>query len=232
MARDSNEEDWAVYEWMLAQSPLRASGKAYLRQRGISDVTVTAYRVGQLGSAHALMALAVEVWGLERVKSAGLISNASTHSNLLFDFSDLQIVFPFFRSGRCEFVQGRRIDDVRRFRWVNPRNIVKRLYNLDALSSASAADPIYLCEGVMDVLSAHELGWTAIGVPGVKSPRAEWLPHFDNRSVRILFDDDGTGRKMAANFQRKIEAAEIDVTTQTIPVGQDLNEYLIHKIGA
>lgn len=231
MACETREEDWTVYQWVLDQSPLGATGETYLRNRGISQDTIARFRVGQLGSVESLLVAAVDVWGLKHVKASGLISNASTHSRLLYDFSDNQIVFPFFRSGRCEFLQARRIDDVQRFRWVNPRNIVKRLFNLDALSSANPADPIYLCEGVTDVLSAHELGWTAIGVVGVRSPRAEWLPLFRNRDIRILFDDDGSGRRMAVNFQHQFDLSGLNATSQSIPAGKDLNEYLLHKIG-
>lgn len=223
------EGDSDVYDWVIERSPMSESGWQYLHARGISKTTIREFRLGQFGSIESLVTDAIAEWGFERIENAGLLSVASTCASPRNIFSDNQIIFPFWCVERCEYIQARRIDERPQMRWVNPRGIRKPLYNIDVLLRRPIAKKIYICEGVIDVLSAHELRWDAIGVLGASSFQPEWLPKFRGRDVHIIPDRDDAGNRMASRLKTLFIIGGISVVVQRLPVGNDVNEYLLNK---
>ena len=98
-------------------------------------------------------------------------------------------------------------------------------YNVDVLRQGH--DRVLVCEGCIDTLSAVQLGYPAVGVPGVTGFRDEWFPLFRAvRRVTILFDDDPAGRRQAAELRPGSGCAGIRADAQFPRQGKDVNDLL------
>jgi len=53
---------------------------------------------------------------------------------------------------------------------------------------------VYLCEGVVDTLTFLGQKINAVGIPGVRSFKVEWLNLFRNKNVVLCLDHDEAGR--------------------------------------
>ena len=104
-----------------------------------------------------------------------------------------------------------------------------QIYNIDALAS-STSEPLAICEGIMDTLSAIELGYVAIGLMGVTGNLIpDQLLQLRDRQVHILLDWDSAGNQKAKNLQQMMNNYGIVSTRIFKPTmqGKDLNDYLI-----
>jgi AAA domain/Toprim-like len=77
-----------------------------------------------------------------------------------------------------------------------------QLYGLDLLSTG-VGRTLFLCEGPFDAMALdHQLRenktrkrYDILAVPGANTFKPEWAEHLQNRTVRIVFDNDEGGRK-------------------------------------
>ena len=90
------------------------------------------------------------------------------------------------------------------------------------LSSVSVLDQkpgwVYLCEGVIDTLTFLGQNIAAIGIPGVRSFKTEWLPLFKNKSVVLCLDKDEAGRS-GTEYLQSVFAHE---NIRTVVLGEGL----------
>jgi len=56
-------------------------------------------------------------------------------------------------------------------------------------------DTVWICEGTGDAMALHELGESAVAIPGACTFKAEWVGHFQGKAVIIAYDNDEAGRK-------------------------------------
>lgn len=227
-AQDSQvAADPDVYGWLLDQSVLGPAGHAYLIDRGISAATIDDFRVGQVASREALLTDALSRFGAARLKRAGLLSNGRYGTRLVFPSGYL--LFPFFEHGRVVYIQARRADDGRDYRWICPAKLLPPPYNLDVLDGS--AGTITICEGITDVLSAHEMGMAPIGLLGAArdlSPSV--IDRLVGRNVAIFSDADRAGTALAQRLRRRLAPRGITVVTKCLPPGiNDLNDYLLSR---
>jgi len=98
-------------------------------------------------------------------------------------------------------------------------NVRPRLYNVSAL--VDAGDIIGVAEGELDALILNQLGYEAIGVPGV----ANWKPHWsrlfeDFERIVVFCDGDnaghGFGKAWSERFPQSVELV-------SFPEGHDVN---------
>ena len=68
-------------------------------------------------------------------------------------------------------------------RFMNMPGKIPFLYNIDAIKKNS--DVISICEGESDTWSALSQGYTAVGSPGAKQFKKQWVENFGD-SYRIL----------------------------------------------
>ena len=158
--------DSDLYNTFLHRTPLLLSGKEYLRERGISDATISRFRIGQLPASRDFLVDLISKYGFERTKAAGLLTNVSTHANPRLIFPKRSLLFPFLENGKVAYIQARLLNQTDSFgRWRNLNGRQLRLYNIDAISMAKRKN-VAICEGVIDTISAIELGYQAIGPCG------------------------------------------------------------------
>ena len=160
-----------------------------------------------------------ESYDLEVLKYVGLFNekgNLRYYKHPLF--------FPYLDSKRrsCYF-QARAIDSSVVPKELNLRGTVPYPYNVSALDQKPGW--VYLCEGVVDTLTF--LGQkimlmgqqiAAVGIPGVRSFKTEWLPLFKNKSVVLCLDKDEAGRSGMEYLKSVFEQAKI----RTVVLGEGL----------
>ncbi|MBX7532640.1 toprim domain-containing protein [Qipengyuania sp. 1XM1-15A] len=217
--RPSKITDAEIYAAFLSQSPLEKSGAAYLARRCISIRTAATFGVGQVGDPKKTLNHLLEQFGVSRIRRSGLTNQAD-----YLCFPPQALIFAHFSKGVPLFLQSRRIDPGTP-RWMGLNGIGKIPFNLDAIESASE---IYLVEGAIDVLSAHELGRVALGLPGAfTSLSSELCKRLSDKTIYLLPDDDEAGAQMAERTRNVLLNHGVQVHIQKLSTGSDLNEYLI-----
>ncbi len=94
------------------------------------------------------------------------------------------------------------------------------LYGIDHLG-----DKMVICEGELDALALLTCGYNACSSTGGSlSFQEEWAPHFDNRKVTIMFDNDDAGVKGALKTAKIIKK----FTYRWVPprFGKDIGDVL------
>ena len=103
------------------------------------------------------------------------------------------LIFPYLDPQRRAFYfQSRAIDNTVVPKELNLRGTVPYPYNMVALDQKSGW--VYLCEGVVDTLTFLGQRINAVGIPGVRSFKVEWLNLFRNKNVVLCLDHDEAGR--------------------------------------
>lgn len=103
------------------------------------------------------------------------------------------LIFPYLDPQRRAFYfQSRAIDNTVVPKELNLRGTVPYPYNMVALDQKPGW--VYLCEGVVDTLTFLGQRINAVGIPGVRSFKVEWLNLFRNKNVVLCLDHDEAGR--------------------------------------
>lgn len=225
----SHRVDPEVYGWILEQSPLTDSGRSYLQRRAFGAETIAHFQIGQIGDRATLWRSAIEKFGMARLDGAGLVIQG--RYGPLLCFPSQYLLFPFFQDGSVVYLQARRPDDQKQFRWFCPAKILPPPFNLDALGKPGPT--ITICEGITDVLSAHELGMLPIGLLGAaRDLESKIIDRLIGRNVAIFADVDPAGRGLAKRLRNRLTARGISVVTKNLPSeANDLNDYLRSRRG-
>lgn len=218
--------DSAILDWMLSFCTLTKAGRSYLRSRNFSNRTIDHFQIGEFGPIDKFVLEARQRWSEPALIQSGLLRRARKQAPVSCPYRAEQLIFPFFEQGKCVYFQVRRAREDSKIRWFNPPGLSVSLYNRDVLQTLGGRRTVYLCEGATDVMSAHELGWRAVGLVGVNSLKTEWLPSFRGLDVHILFDRDDAGQRRAKKYLALFQQNHISVVNQILPFGSDLNEFL------
>lgn len=216
--------DYDVFQWLLLGSTLNSSGYDYLASRGFSAETIAHFRVGQIGDRGKAMRKAVARFGLERLRRCGLVCEGKFGDRLVFPTGYL--LFPFIIDGNVACLQARRPDSGTQWRWLCPNSLLPPVFNRSALSADAAT--ISICEGVTDVVSAHELGMPAIGLVGANARLDEaTLDLLRGRNVAIFGDRDAAGSRFALHLIDRLAGIGVTAISKRLPSGaDDLNDHL------
>ena len=211
---------------MLSFCPLTTAGRSYLHRRHLSNRTIDHFQIGEFGPTEQFLLEANRRWSESELIKSGVLRRAYKQATASFPYRTGQLIFPFFDCGRCVYFQVRKTREESGNRWFNPPGLSVFLYNADVLRTLGQRRTVYLCEGATDVMSAHELSWSAVGLAGANSLRIEWLSCFGGLDVHILFDRDSAGQRSAKKYVALFQQNHINVVNQILPYGDDLNEFL------
>lgn len=97
----------------------------------------------------------------------------------------------------------------------------KLLFNVSDLWTI---DTVYITEGEIDCMTAHQAGLRSVGVAGVSNWDKNWWRVFRNRSVVILADNDdkGQGAGMAEEIMESIRDSRVVM----MPSGHDVSSFV------
>ena len=223
-AEHATAPDHEAFEWLLINSTLNSSGYDYLASRGFSAETIAHFRVGQIGDRGKAMRKAVARFGLERLRRCGLVSDGKFGDRFVFPTGYL--LFPFMVGGNVRYLQARRPDSGAQWRWLCLSNLLPPVFNQSALCAGTAT--ISICEGVSDVISAHELGMSAIGLVGANARLDdETLDLLRGRNVAIFGDRDAAGSRFARHLVDRLAGIGVTAISKRLPSGaNDLNDHL------
>lgn len=103
------------------------------------------------------------------------------------------LIFPYVDAERhAWYFQARAIDKAVVPKEMLLRGTVPFPYNVAALDGIPGW--VYLCEGCIDTLTFLGQNINAVGIPGVRSFKVEWLSLFKNKNVVLCLDHDEAGR--------------------------------------
>ena len=143
------------------------------------------------------------------------------------------LIFPYLDTQRRAFYfQSRALESSVVPKEMNLRGTVPYPYNMAALDEKPGW--IYLCEGVVDTLTFLGRKIEAVGIPGVRSFKVEWLPLFKNKNVVLCMDKDNAGREATRYLQEVFGNAGIRTIVlgegtehldSSIKEGEDVNDW-------
>jgi len=224
--------DIELYEELIANSPLQASGINYLTQRAISKPTLEKLRIGQVFRPKEITTTLINKFGFERVNKSGVLTKYSTKSNPSFIFSQGRLLFPLIKKGVIISFQARYCGDPpdNQPKYMNLNGQPHYVYNMDALTSSDSK--ISICEGPIDTLSAIELGINAVGILGTSADLPiELIRKMRRKQVNILLDWDDSGEKKAKKLEHIFKGYGVVSTRKNRPslTANDLNEFLVEE---
>jgi DNA primase len=169
-----------------------------------------------------------ETYSMEVLQYVGLFNDKG---NLRYYKHPL--IFPYLDSQmRASHFQARALERSTEPKELHLRGTVPFPYNVSALNQKMGW--IYLCEGVVDTLTMLQQNIDAVGIPGVRSFKADWVPLFKNKNVVLCLDHDEAGRKGMEYLQGVFGNAGIRTIIlgdglENLPAGmkdgQDVNEW-------
>ena len=214
-----------LYESCFEIGPKMPAGK-YLRKRGIELDLANDFGAVQMGAVGELWGRLTSRFGEERLKDAGLLS-----ASRYFLFARHPLLFFFFDGGQPVYVQARDVFGEAQCKELSPAGLRSPApFNADLL--AGGPERVCVCEGCIDTLSAIQLGYPAVGVPGVTGFRTEWFDRFLGvKHVSILFDNDEAGHRHAAELrsQFRMRGMKADVYHPQGADVKDMNDLLKQK---
>ena len=216
--------DPEIYDWLLKNFPLLPSGSQYLADRGFSMSTLQHFQVGQIEDSRTLLSRATYTFGTDRLRKCGIAKTGSTSKYLIFPSGHL--IFPFFDDKHITYIQSRRADNHPEKRWICPAEIPQSTFNLNVFQQNPST--IIICEGITDVMSAHQLKLHALGILGANAQISESvINRLKNHNVAIISDNDTAGKRMSTRLVHQLSSRGISVISKTLPDEcNDLNDLL------
>jgi KaiC/GvpD/RAD55 family RecA-like ATPase len=187
----------------------------YLRNvRGLSLETIASNRLGYV--PNNFMDQALEKWTLEELKLAGLIGDKNYP--LFFD----SVLIPFYERERVVALRAKSYTDGR---IIQAKDTSLRLFGVNNIRGHRE---VFICEGEMDALYLHQLGFPACAAPGAGVFQQDWVSHFDlAKRVFVCFDADDAGAK-GAHRTAQLIGRKARIVELPVPNGQkstDITEF-------
>lgn len=226
---------WAAERFAdcLRHSPVAEAARGYLRNRGLTDETITNHQVGFVPSEWD--------WLLRQAQAAGISTSHLEQAGLAVARQDRSGHYDRFRGrvmfpirdpqGRCVAFGGRILPDAPAdsAKYINsPETPIfskqSMLYGLDtARDAVTASRRAVVVEGYTDCLAARQAGiGDVVAVLGTAlgQRHARLLRRYADRIVVVL-DGDDAGRRRADEVLEVLLAEPIDVRIARLPTGVD-----------
>ncbi|MDO8576128.1 MAG: DNA primase, partial [bacterium] len=224
-------------------SRLSDAAKKYLKERGMTDATIQAFRLGLAGDSwsEASEHLRTKKFADKEILDAGLAKKNERGS--LTDKFRNRIIFPISDSaGRVVGFSGRIFGEAASPdapKYLNsPETPLfhksRVLYGFDKAKVAiRKLNCAVLVEGQMDLLASHQAGWAnTVAVSGTAfTPEHAALVKRMTENIVLALDADEAGIKAAGRAARTALQGGLNVKVAQLPAGQDPAD-LIQKSGA
>ena len=239
--------DPAVYAaFLTACRPVEGAALDWLTKKGISPEVVEACRLRFCGREYLdIMNGLKERFGEDALLTAGLLKRSETGRAVpsfwhYYAKKTGFLVIPYLLDGRPVYLKTRppcgkdKAERLGLVRFLNTGGAIPCLYNVDALNADPIPDKVLICEGESDTWSALSYGFAAVGSPGARAFKPEWVALFKGfvdaggRSrVYLVLDADAAGaageRTVADLFLKAGLPLPLKVE---LPTGMDLTDFL------
>ena len=157
--------------------------------------------------------------GLEPLQEAGLYNEKGN-----LRYYKHALILPYLdKEFRPHYFQARALDSSVQPKELNLRGTVPFPFHVRALDGQPGW--VYLCEGAIDTLTALGKGFSAVGIPGVRSFKPEWLELFRPKKVVLCLDNDEAGRTGMDRLEELFHGAGMETARLELPEGQDVNAW-------
>ena len=218
-------------EW-YAGKLFGSSAEAYAKQRGLSNETVVAWRLGFAPDAWRALLEALTTLGftIEELLAAGLIKEADGKPGTYYDRVRDRLIFPIRDgAGRVVAFTGRALssDDPAKYLNSPETDLYHKseiLFGMDRARDAIRTRGFtMLVEGQMDVLHAHQAGFNnAIALSGTAlSERHLGLMKRYSENLMLILDADPAGLKATARSAELALRQGLRVKAARLPKGED-----------
>lgn len=205
---------------------------AYLARRRIYKPVWDKMRIRTIVNYEEMNRRLKDSYSLEILQYVGLFNE---RGNLRYYKHPL--IFPYLDSKmRSFYFQARAIDKTVVPKELNLKGTVPYPYNVSVLDGKTGW--VYLCEGVVDTLTFIGRNVPALGIPGVKNFKMEWVPLFKNKNVVLCLDKDEAGRSAMDYIQGVFEQAGIrsvilgsgmENLSSAMKEGEDINDWFSRR---
>jgi DNA primase len=212
-----------IYEWIMKRCPLRDDGARYLQvARGFDRGTIDYFQIGELDDPNRLLMDLRATWPMERLIQCGVLVNRPESQSCRLVWWEKALLFPFFVGGHVVYIQARQIHSGKT-RYINLRGVQVPMFNVRSLESLKVGTRIYVCEGIPDTMTAHQLGLIGVGCLGANAFREEWARILAPFEVIVVPDGDSGGEKFYSNVRGALGRLGHSVERIRIPPGEDFS---------
>jgi DNA primase len=222
------------FRTQLVDAAAGGAARQYLKTRGIDPETERTFQLGFAPkSPDALLRhLTSKGYATKTLEDAGVISRTESAGHT--DRFRGRLMFPIFDNiGRCVGFGGRLLDAGEPKYLNSPETLLYRkgrvLYGLNLAKEAFRERPFaLLLEGYMDVLAAHQFGFSnAVATLGtaLTDEQAQLLRKFV-QEVCFLYDGDEAGQNAMLRGCEVLLRHDLRAKVAILPVGDDPDSYL------
>jgi len=221
-----NGESVLARLFQLASLPTSEDlGGQYLSSRRLSPELCSSLGVRFLEDPFRAWAALSGEFSLGDLKVAGLVNSAG-----VFHFQEHPLLFFFLYNQVPVYLCGRSLQANPRIKELKPVGLSCPVpYQIDVLNSKPAE--LYICEGLIDTLSAAQLGLPSIGAPGANSFPEHWLEFIpETTRIHVLFDRDKAGEDAAIKLRSQFRRSGFQADALVVPIGKDVNNFLFERM--
>ena len=215
-----------------------AGARAYLAQRGLSQRTISTFRLGYAPARRGALAAALRQQGFETqlMVDAGLLKQAE-NGDERYDYFRDRVMFPITdRTGRVIAFGGRILGDGQPKYLNSPDSQLfhkgRVLYGLSqAREAARKANRLVVCEGYMDVIALHQAGIAEAVAPlgtALTEDQIQVMWRLAAEPI-ICFDGDSAGSRAAARASGRalpmLKPGQ-SLRFSSLPEGQDPDDFI------
>jgi DNA primase len=232
-AKESLESAREYYHRVLMDRPEAKSGLDYFKRRGLKKETVEAFKLGFRPRRGGLLAAAAKK-GIDSsiLLDAGLA--AERKGSIKEFFWDERVIFPIHNAKGETIGFGGRTLGADEPKYVNSSESLffskrKSLYAIEkALPAMRKSRRALLLEGYMDVIAAHQFGFTNACAPlgtALTEDHVAILKRYVDE-ITIVFDADAAGAAAALRGAEMTLLQGVGVSVATVPGAKDPDELL------
>ncbi len=226
----------AKYYYRLLKSDKGARAYEYLKNRGLSDETITGFGLGYSSNYKDDLYQFMKAKGYtdEVLNESGLFTFSEKG---VYDKFSNRVMFPIMDINNKVIAFGGRVMGDGQPKYLNsPETILfdksRNLYGLNRAKNAKKGEML-ICEGYMDVISLHQAGFNnAVAALGTAytSKHANLLKRYCEKAY-LTFDSDGAGVKAALRALPILREAGISAKVINMKPYKDPDEF-IKNMGA
>ena len=200
-------------------------GGQYLASRKLSPELCSSLGVRYLEDPFKAWATLCREFSLDDLKVAGLVNNAGA-----FHFQEHPLLFFFLHNLVPVYLCGRSLQANPKIKELKPFGLSCPVpYQIDVLLTKPAE--LFICEGLIDTLSAAQLGMPAIGAPGANSFSEHWLELIPKSTrIHVIFDRDKAGEDAAIKLRSQFRRFGFKADALVVPIGKDVNDFLFERM--
>jgi DNA primase len=216
-----------LYVYCLKHFGKDVAFNSYLREgRKLSPEIIERKELFYIGNYNQVNSHLKKTFKLEDLQRSGLFNEKG---NMIF--FNHKLVIPYKYKNEIVYLRARCIGEANGFsKYLGLKNdelnlnTPKRFYNADILSKLFPGEHLYITEGEFDAIMMEDLGYNAVGIPGVGNIPAEvWLKRLFPFKVILLPDGDEAGNQLKDKLQSFFNKYYKSIYTKQLPA-KDVSE--------